>query len=203
MTGSALPLLVVAIEALLATGVLFVLYVARARSQRRRSRASARRFVERIRGQEPERLAAVRERLTGAGGVDEKAVLRQAEELMARERSVYSGVLKAVLGRDANALEDLEQRVAELADGYRMLGELSGRASHPPGDGARSTELQGINADLQSQNRELQAQLTQANENLENLTREYMAVYRQQAATKVKATDGEGSPVPPERKPGD
>ncbi|MEJ2344050.1 MAG: hypothetical protein P8076_04910 [Gammaproteobacteria bacterium] len=192
MTGSVLPLLVVAVEALLALGVLFVLHLARARTQRRRSRASARRLVERIRGQEPERLTAVRQLLITAGGMDEKAALRQADELMARERSVYSRVLTAFLGRDVNALDDLEQRVAELADGYRKLGELSGRAPHPSGD----------DADLQRQNRELQSQLAQANENLENLTREYMAVYRQQAASKEKSA-GAAAPKPPEPKSGD
>lgn len=202
MTGSALPWLVVACEALLAVGVMFVLYVVGIRNTRRRSRASARRLVERIRAQEPERLAAVRKLLIAAGDVDEQAALQQAEELMARERSFYSRVLKAFLGRDTDALEDLEQGLAELTERYRVLGETSARAPRASGDDAGSTDSQDVNADLQRQNRELQAQLAQANEKLENITREYMAVYRQQAATGVK-TGGEGEPVSPGRKPRD
>ncbi len=162
----------------LALGATLMIAIAARRARRRRKAA-----VQMVRNFKEDREArrdALLSLLTEVVKQAEDQVDGDVQRLMAREKSVYSRVLEAVLGQGAEGIALINQDVDALIEEYSRLARESVDREKD-----RLTQLEEENAELRQELEKLKEQkdkldghLQQAIQTMEVLFREYTAVYK-------------------------
>lgn len=207
MTETVASMLIIAVELLLILAVGLLLYTWDVSRRSRRHRASARRFVQRVKHKQPQYVQELTQMLTQCYGFDDAAAREYAEGLFTREKALYSCVLGAYLQRSDQALEALDGHVAALLQGYRELAvkaDVKDDTGDDAGDDSSPAALRDDNTRLLQQTQRLQTELHEANESMESMLREYVSMYggdREQARRKFGKSAGVSADTGPEHNP--
>lgn len=178
--------LVVLTEVSLALLIILGAVARKAMQRRARDRAAVNTLVNNIKTQRPARAQKLVEHLGNSGSLDE--ALPRANELIKAQNHFYQYVIDLYLSRDSKALSGFDHRLEELMEQYATV--VVTHATHETEtvpDPAMVATIEKLSQDaaamsarieeLQNENAELHAHLKGAEQELDQLGREYISAF--------------------------
>ena len=179
MTESLTSMLVIFSEVglLLAVGAfVLVFFVLR---RKRRENSLARHFVEKFRQNEDTRKQNLMDVLQKVHEMDANLAAKTAEAMLGCEKQIYSRVLRMFLGKDRDALSQLQKDVENMAAAYRKLVDTAqNTAAIERGDNPKiQAQLRAQIKQITAERDKVQKDLDEAMASMENMLKEYTQMY--------------------------
>ena len=145
----------------------------------RQNKTRAMELVNKLKKNEPEKCNKLQLLLMECYGLEEEAAKEKMEELMSKEKALYSKILNMYMGRGRDSIMGLDQDVLSLVESYRELFEGGGDGNNDDEEGRPSSPLilRKENALLREAKAQLEMDLAAAMETMENMMAEYASMY--------------------------
>ena len=168
------------IEGVVLFGGTILVYLFLTARRCRRERELVRRVVKKFRQEEGGRRDALQEVLRDGCGHEDEAVTAISDDFSDREKALYNSVMRMYLGKDRQAISNLDDKVQSIVRGYQKLvmNEAPGGEDSELGAGQLPyTQLRKENESLKSELETLRKELFDAKLTAENIMKEYATMY--------------------------
>jgi uncharacterized protein HemX len=153
----------------------------------RGNKKQAKDFVETLKKDEAQRKEKRSRLLKERFGLDDELVEKYVEQLVEREKSLYTRFVDIFLGRGKGQLADLKDQVEALIESCYIQGQASKQETEsthdtldelePTESGEAIKELMDENHALKKENERLTTENNELNKELERIMTEYVSIY--------------------------
>ena len=147
----------------------------------KRDKVLARKLVETLKGNEPQRIEHLKNILEKINHLDEASAEKSVEMILRCEKNLYARIIKMFLGRDRGGIVNINKDVESLAESYRNLSSVTevGDAEkfHSEDNPLLSTQLRAQVKKLEQENAKLERDLGEAMESMDTMLKEYTMMY--------------------------
>jgi len=195
--------LVVLAEVSLALLIILGLVAWKALQRRARDRAAVNTLVTSINTQRSARTQKLTERLKSGGQISDDDALTKANELIKKQNRFYQDAIDLYFSRNNEVLSSLDSRLEDLMEQYATVVVTQTNSETAP-DPATAEALEKLSKDvaamsgsideLRNENAELHRQLKAAEQELDQLGREYVSAFNRTKELEAAAS-GEAAPV--------
>lgn len=178
MTESLASMLVIFSEVgmLLALGAFILIFVVLRR--KRRENGLARHFVENLKEHEVSRKQSLIDVLQKVHEMDANLADKTAQAMLGCEKKIYSRVLRMFLGKDRDALTQLQKDVENMASAYRKLVDTAQSNAVIERDNPKMhAQLRAQIKQITAERDKVQKDLDEAMVSMENMMKEYTLMY--------------------------
>lgn len=159
-------------------GIIVAFFVMR---RKHKDNLLARQVVETLRESESARKANLMDILQKVHEVDEEFAAQTAHAMLSSEKRIYNRVLKMFLGHERDGIIELQKDVENMASTYRkMIDSIKALHVTEPERGdnpKRDAQLRAQIKQLEAEKQKIQEDLDEAMISMENMLKEYTAMY--------------------------
>ena len=171
----------------------------RALKKRRRDRDAVKTLVISIKANQPSRVEKLAGMLKDSNHLSDDDALNKADELIKKQNKFYQEAIDLYFSRNNEVLSKLDNRLEDLLDQYQGLLKVTtadNSGVNPEAMEQLSKDIAALSKELEelrTENAALSTQLKAAEQELDQLGREYVSAFNKPKVDKAKAAGSESS----------